>query len=265
VWRKRADSKNSRGLYIVSTIISVAIIISLAVYLLPKSRFQLEILSVDVETDIQYIKLMGWHYDVFATIEVRNAGNRKGRPHFYLSIPERDYTESIWGWGKEYELDPKERTIIREELVLGEGSYTLEVLDKDKNPTGLRKRFEVKKPPAPGYEIEGFSVQGEGKTATIELTLRNTSDTVATFLPYLNFTHKGKHYSPTNMGPTSFFFYLAPVEKETTVVRYLVPYEGDHIVTLYGMRIEALDVHGRVTGTWEVDVEEIIREFRTDS
>jgi len=257
-------SKRSRlARYLLCGIVCVAIIVCLAVWLWPKP--QLEIVSLDVEMKVQYVQFMGWEYNVLATIGVRNTGNRKGRPHFYLSIPQKDSTESVWGLGEQYELKPNETAHITKELFLGEGSYTLEVLDKDKNPTGLRKRFEVKKPPAPGYEIEDFSVQDEGKTVIIELTLRNTSATVATFLPYLNFTHKSKHYSPTNMGPTSFFFYLAPVEKETTVVRYLVPYEGDHIVTLYGMRIEALDVYGRVTGTWEVDVEEIIREFRTDS
>ena len=245
--------------YLLWGVVCVALIVFLAVRLWP--RPELEIISLDVETKVQYINFLGWQYDIFAIVGVRNSGNEEGNPHFYLSIPERDYTKSIWGRG---DLKPNETTLIREKLVLSEGSYTLEVLDQDRNPTRFRKSFEVKKPPPPEFTIKRFDVTGEQSTVTIEITLKNVSSAVATFSLFLNFMHNGKHCSPTSMGPGSFSFYLAPGEEETEVVSYSVSSKGHHTVSLYGMSIQSVNSRGRTTAYWTVEFEEIIREFETE-
>jgi hypothetical protein len=256
-------SKRSRfARYLLCGIVCAAIIVCLAVWLWPKP--QLEIVSLDVETKVQYVEFMGWEYDVLATIGVRNTGNRKGRPHFYLSIPQKDSTESVWGWGEQYELKPNETAHITKELFLGEGSYTLEVLDQDHNPTRLRKSFEVRKPSPPEFRIKRFDVKVEGSFATVQVGVKNESDTVATFLPYLNTICGGKHCRGGGVGS----LYLAPGEEDIAVNSHFrcFGWDGERcIVSLYAMEIYAYDSWGHVTGRWEVEFDEIVREFGAES
>lgn len=102
---------------------------------------------------------------------------------------------------------------------------------------------------APSFELTDFRVKTENRGVLIVVTIHNTSNVVATFMPFVRCNKGPKYLWHTSMGSV----YLAPGEKDQLSYNpYMTLEAGCYTFTLTHLWIEAISEEGEHIGSWEI-------------
>lgn len=111
---------------------------------------------------------------------------------------------------------------------------------------------------APSFEILDFHLKHKDRGVLIVVAIRNASDLVASFMPFVRCNEGPKYLWHKSIGS----LYLAPGEEDQLIYDPYWTFDAGHYTfTLTYVRIEAISEEGKHIGAWDVPLEGYTRSL----